>query len=92
MATLHVTEAELVSDVHAVLDRIGQCDQVVIEREGLPPLALVHARDRGSRPIDKILSDPELLNSTVTLDPDFGKDLEEIIAMNRAPCRLTPLE
>ena len=71
---------------------ISQCDQVVIEREGLPPLALVHARDRGSRPIDKILSDPELLNSTVTLDPDFGKDLEEIIAMNRAPCRLTPLE
>ena len=85
MATLHITEAELVSDVHAVLDRIGQCDKVVIERDGLPPLALVHARDRGSRPIDEILAEAKLLNCTVTLDDEFAKDLEEIRAINREP-------
>jgi len=37
------------------------------------------------RPITEILREAKQRSSTVTLDEDFGKDLEEIIASPRQP-------
>ena len=43
-------------------------------------VAVIGAPHRGGRPITEILREARRRNSTVTLDEDLGKDLEEIIA------------
>ena len=84
--TLRITEAELARDVGAVLDKVQQGSEVVIEREDQRTVAIVSAPPRGGRPIDDMLRDARARNSTVTLDEDFGRDMEEIIAMRYRGC------
>ena len=45
----------------------------------------VMIEDVSGRPITEILREAKQRSSTVTLDEDFGKDLEEIIASHRQP-------
>ena len=49
------------------------------------PRNLVMIEDVSGRPITEILREAKQRSSTVTLDEDFGKDLEEIIASHRQP-------
>jgi hypothetical protein len=46
---------------------------------------VLRAEHRSGRPITEILREAKLRNSTVILDEDFGKDLEEIIASHQKP-------
>ena len=50
--TMRITEAELARDVGAVLDKVQQGSEVVIEREDQRTVAIVSAPPRGGRPID----------------------------------------
>lgn len=84
MATVHMSEAEVVRDFHAVLAKVQQGVEVVIEQDHRP-VAVLRAQNRNGRPISEILRDAKQRNSTVTLDEDFGKDLEEIVAMHQQP-------
>lgn len=74
-----MSEAEVARDLHAVLAKVQQGVEVVIEQDHRP-VAVLRAQDRSGRPITEILREARLRNSTVTLDEDFGKDLEEIVA------------
>ena len=85
MGTLRITEAELARDVRAVLAQVELGSEVIIEREDHRPVAVISAPQRSGRPITEILQEARLRNSTVTLDEDFGKDLEEIIANHEQP-------
>ena len=80
MTTVRVTEAELARDVRAVLEKVAQGNEVIIEQEDHRPVAVISLPHRTGRPITEILSEARRRNLTVTLDDDFGKDLEEIIA------------
>lgn len=84
MATVHMSEAEVARDLHAVLAKVQQGVEVVIEQDHRP-VAVIRAQNRGGRPITEILREAKLRNSTVTLDADFGKDLEEIVASHQQP-------
>jgi antitoxin (DNA-binding transcriptional repressor) of toxin-antitoxin stability system len=83
--TVRITEAELARDLHAVLDKVQQGSEVIVEREDHRPVAVIRSPNRSGRPIAEILRDARQNSSTVTLDEDFGKDLEEIIAAHRQP-------
>jgi hypothetical protein len=85
MITVRISEAELVRDVRAVLEKVQQGSEVVIEREDHRPVAIISQPRRSGRPITEILHEAKQRNSTVTLDEDFGKDLEEIIANGQQP-------
>lgn len=85
METLRITEAELARDVRAVLAKVEQGSEVIIEQEDHKPVAVIHAPHRSGRPITEILEEAKRRNSTVTLDEDFGRDLEEIIAGHQQP-------
>jgi antitoxin (DNA-binding transcriptional repressor) of toxin-antitoxin stability system len=85
MTTVRITEAELARDVRAVLDKVQQGNEVIIEKEDHQPVAVISSPYRSGRPITDILRDARQRNSTVTLDEDFGKDLEEIIASHQQP-------
>jgi antitoxin (DNA-binding transcriptional repressor) of toxin-antitoxin stability system len=84
MATVHMSEAEVARDLHGVLAKVQQGVEVVIEQDHRP-VAVLRAQHRSGRPISEILRDAKQRNSTVTLDEDFGKDLEEIVASHHKP-------
>ncbi len=85
MMTVRITEAELARDVRAVLEKVQQGSEVIIEQEDHRPVAVISSPYRSGRPIADILREARQRNSTVTLDEDFGKDLEEIIASHQQP-------
>jgi len=84
MATVHMSEAEVARDLHAVLAMVQQGVEVVIEQDHRP-VAVIRAQQRTGRPITEVLREARQRNSQVTLDEDFGKDLEEIIACHQKP-------
>ena len=85
MLTVRITEAELARDVRSVLEKVEQGNEVIVEREDHRPVAVISSPHRSGRPITEILREAKQRNSTVTLDADFGKDLEEIIASHQQP-------
>lgn len=83
--TLRITEDELARDVRAVLERVEQGGEVIIEREDHRPVAVISAPRRSGRPITEILEEARRRRSTATLDEEFGKDMEEVITAHRTP-------
>jgi antitoxin (DNA-binding transcriptional repressor) of toxin-antitoxin stability system len=84
MATVRITEAELARDLHAVLAKVQQGVEVVVEQDHRP-VAVIRPPQRSGRPVSEILREARQRNSTVTLDEEFGKDLEAIIAGQQQP-------
>ncbi len=82
--TVRITEAELVRDIHGVLAKVQAGAEVIVERDNRP-VAIIRAPHRTGRPISEIARQARERNSTVTLDPDFGKDLEAVIASHQHP-------
>lgn len=84
MGTLRITEAELARDIHAILAKVQRGVEVVVEQDHRP-VAVLRPLDRSGRLISDILREARHRNSTVTLDEDFGTDLEAIIASQQQP-------
>jgi hypothetical protein len=84
MESLHMSEAEVARDLHAVLAKVQQGIEVVIEQDHRP-VAVLRAQRRSGRPITEILREAKERNCTVTLDEEFGKDMEDIIDSNQKP-------
>jgi antitoxin (DNA-binding transcriptional repressor) of toxin-antitoxin stability system len=84
MAQVHMTEAELAQDVHGVLEKVRQGAEVVIEQDHRP-VAVIKPPQEPGRMLSECIALAEAHGSTATLDPDFGKDLEDIIQNRQEP-------
>ena len=84
MATVRITEAELARVLHAVLTKVRQGVEVIVEQDNRA-VAVIRPPHRSGRPVSEILRQAREHNSAVTLDPEFGKDLEAIIASHQEP-------
>ncbi len=84
MGTLRITEAELARNLHAVLAKVREGAEILVEADHRP-VAVIRAPERSGRPASEILREAKERNSTVTLDPEFGKDLEAVIASHQQP-------
>jgi antitoxin (DNA-binding transcriptional repressor) of toxin-antitoxin stability system len=84
METVRISEAELVRDLHAILAKVQEGVEVIVEQDHRP-VAVIRQAQRSGRPISQILQQARERKSTVTLDPDFGKDMESIIASDQQP-------
>ena len=84
MATVRITESELARDLHAVLAKVHQGLEVVIEQDHRP-VAVIRPPHRSGRLVSEILREARQRNSTVTLDEDFSADIEVIIASQQQP-------
>jgi antitoxin (DNA-binding transcriptional repressor) of toxin-antitoxin stability system len=82
MATLRVTEAELARNLHAVLEKVQEGVEVIVEQDHRA-VAVIKTPQRSGRPITEILQEARQRNLMVTLDEDFGADLEEIISRHQ---------
>ncbi len=82
ISTVRITEADLARDIHAVLAKVQEGVEVIVEHDHRP-VAVIRLPNRSGRPISEILRQAKERNSKVTLDSDFGKDLEAVIASHR---------
>lgn len=84
MATVHMSEAEVVKDIAAVLAKVRQGVEIVVEQDHRA-VAVIKPPQRSGRPISEILREAKQRNSMVTLDEEFSKDIQEIIASHQQP-------
>jgi antitoxin (DNA-binding transcriptional repressor) of toxin-antitoxin stability system len=87
MDPLHISEADVVRDLAAILERVQAGAEVVIERDA-QPLAVVRAAAPVHRTISQCIALAEAhekaSGQAAVLDPDFAADVEEIVR-NRMP-------
>jgi len=83
MAQVHMTEAELARDLHAVLERVRQGIEVVVEQDR-QPIAILRASDPPSRRVSEVLA-LMAKDSTAIMDADFARDIQAAIDSHREP-------
>ena len=84
---LHVSEADVVRDIAAILQRVGNGMEVVVERDA-QPFAVIRTAAPARRTISDCIALAEAhekeCSGKAILDEDFAGDVEEI-AGNRKP-------
>jgi antitoxin (DNA-binding transcriptional repressor) of toxin-antitoxin stability system len=88
MAQLHITEAEAARDFQAVLARVSEGSEVVVERD-CRPVAVIRAPLNPTRSIDESIALAEAFEARLGYspvpDPDFARDVQEGIDAHREP-------
>jgi len=84
MATVHMSEAEVARDLHAVLAKVQQGIEVVIEQDHRPVAVLKQSPPVG-RMISEVIADLKARGSQSAMDDDFARDIEEGIKAQREP-------
>lgn len=88
MAVLHITEAELARDVHAVIEKVQKGVEVVIEQDHRP-VAVMKTPPRLGRLIGECIAlakDYEARMGQVPVpDPDFAGDVQAAVDAHREP-------
>jgi antitoxin (DNA-binding transcriptional repressor) of toxin-antitoxin stability system len=91
---IHISEAEAASDFASLLARVRAGAEIVIEN-GDRPVAVLHAAEPAHRSISECIASAkaheEETGKAPILDPDFAKDVEEIIN-HRKPWNLSAWE
>jgi len=82
--TVRMTEAELARDVHAVLEKVRQGVEVVIEQDNRP-VAVLRPPHVGGRKISEVIAALEARGASALLDDDFARDVEDGIKSHREP-------
>lgn len=81
---IHMSDAEAANDFASLLDRVRLGAEVVIEHDALP-VAVVCPAELHVRRLSESLRLANEHGSTVTLDPDFAKDVEAAVESRREP-------
>jgi antitoxin (DNA-binding transcriptional repressor) of toxin-antitoxin stability system len=84
MAVLHMTEAEVVKDIAAVLAQVRQGVEVVVEEDHRAVAVIKPSRPAG-RMISEVIADLKARQSSAVMDEDFARDIEEGIKAHREP-------
>ena len=82
--TVHMTETELARDVHAVLEKVRQGVEVVIEQDNRP-VAVLKAHHASGRKISDVIAALEADGASAVIDEDFARDVEDGIKAHREP-------
>ena len=84
MGMVRISEAELARDLHAVLAKVQQGIEVVVEQDHRP-VAVIKPSQPAGRMISEVVSDLKTRGSTAVIDDDFPIDIEEGIQAHRQP-------
>ena len=84
MGTLHISDADFARDPYAVLAKVEEGVEVIVERDHRP-VATIRPPKRSGRPISECIASARASGSEVTLDAGFGKDVEEGIKERSQP-------
>jgi antitoxin (DNA-binding transcriptional repressor) of toxin-antitoxin stability system len=84
MGTLHISAADLARDPYAVLAKVEQGIEVIVERDHRP-VATIKPPKRSGRPIFECIASARASGSKAILDGGFGKDVEDGIRERSQP-------
>jgi antitoxin (DNA-binding transcriptional repressor) of toxin-antitoxin stability system len=84
MAALHISEAELARDLHAVLEQVRQGGEVVVEQDHRP-VAIMKPATAIAPTMSEIIAAMEAGGASGIVDEDFARDVEEGIARRNEP-------
>jgi antitoxin (DNA-binding transcriptional repressor) of toxin-antitoxin stability system len=88
MSIVRITETELARDVHAVLEKVQQGVEVIIEQDHRP-VAVIKTPPTPGRKISECIALAKAYENKLGYrpipDPDFAKDVEEGIATRSQP-------
>jgi len=79
-----MTEGELARNLHAVLEKVRQGIEVVIEQDSRP-VAVIRAPEVRGRKISEVIAALEASGASAIIDDRFARDVEEGIAARREP-------
>jgi len=82
---IHISEAEAASNFADVLARVRAGAEIVIDGHEPVVVAVRPAKPEPGRLLSESIALAEAHGSTVTLDGDFARDLEDIINSHREP-------
>jgi antitoxin (DNA-binding transcriptional repressor) of toxin-antitoxin stability system len=82
--TVRITEAELARDIHAVLAKVQEGVEVIVEQNHRA-VAVIKTPHSTGRLLSESIAMAESRGSTVTLDEGFMKDVEDGIASRSQP-------
>lgn len=88
MTQVHMSEAEVARNFAAVLERVRQGVEVIVE-QGSRPVAVIKMPQGPGRSIDECIAlasaHEQRLGYAPTPDPDFAKDVQAAIDSHREP-------
>ena len=84
MGTLRITEAELARDIHALLAKVQEGAEIVVEQDH-HAVAVIRSPLPKGRLLSECIALAETRAATATLDKGFMKDVEEGIANRSLP-------
>jgi antitoxin (DNA-binding transcriptional repressor) of toxin-antitoxin stability system len=82
--TVHITEAELARDIHAVLARVQEGVEVVVEQDHRA-VAVIKSPVVKGRKISEVIAALEASGANAVIDEDFARDVEEGVKAHREP-------
>ena len=84
MGRLHISDADLARDAYAVLAKVEEGVEVIVERNHRP-VATIRPSNRSGRPISECIASARASGSKLTLDDGFGRVVEEWIKDRSQP-------
>lgn len=93
MAVIHISEAEAARDLHTLLAKVRAGERVCIDSdtETIAILEAPHIQEK-PRTLSEAIRRSKERGSTVTLDDQWGKDLEAIIESHSKERLIDPWE
>ena len=85
METIHIAEAEAARNFAAVMSHVRAGADVAIEDHGETVAVVSRTTRRPGLLLSEIIARAEARGSTVTLDGNFGRDLEDAINSHNEP-------
>lgn len=85
MAVIHISRAEAAGGFDALITRAGRGDEILIESDRRVVARLLPGDEIRPRLLSETLIILQERGSTVTLDDEFGRDLEEVIKSHPEP-------
>ena len=85
MVTVRITEAELARDIQAVLAKVQEGVEVIVEQDHRP-VAVIKAPQGPGRKISECIALAKAYDEKLGVpDPDFAKDVQAAIDAHREP-------
>jgi antitoxin (DNA-binding transcriptional repressor) of toxin-antitoxin stability system len=84
MRALHMSEADFLRDIQAVLKKVDEGEEIVIERDSLP-IAVIKPPQTKGRMISEVIADLKQRRSGAVIDEDFARDVQAGVDLYREP-------
>jgi prevent-host-death family protein len=82
---VHISDVEAANDFASLLERVRDGAEIIIEHEARPVATVRSAEPYPGRLLSESIALAKAHGSTVTLDGDFGADLEAVVNSHREP-------